>query len=284
MDSSIKAKLDANYTVNLVRLSLNSPVGHGKVWVLVEGEDDCKIYPKFFQQDKCRIEQVHGGCSQLEEAIAKLQYLENYTFGIRDADFHHITKTRSLYKNLFYTDCHDIEMTMIQNDTVFENILYEYSLQANVLAIKKNILNEASFVGYVRYYNDINNSSFNFEGLKYGDIITQNQEGNLCLDKSLCLQKLNKCSQYRTITVDEKIIKSFINSNITVDLYQLVNGHDFIKLLACRINFIIKRGISYNDVSKSLRNSYRMDDFKQTKLYSHLVSWQNNLGYNILMT
>jgi hypothetical protein len=284
MDSSIKIKLDAYYTVNLVRLNFNSPVGEDKIWVLVEGEDDCKIYPKFFQETMCKIEEVHGGCGQLEIAISQLLKYTNQIIGIRDADFCHLTGNYSPYKNLFYTDCHDIEMTMIQNHTVFENILYEYFLQTEAFDIKKNILKEASFVGYIRYYNNKNNDSINFKEIPFGKIVT-NRDNNLCLQEDLLIQELNNRSPDKTTEIDKNMVKQFIDSNEVKNLYQLVNGHDFIKLLSLRINLSIAVGkINPKDIAKSLRNTYRIDDFKQTQLYSKLLQWQTNLGYDILIT
>jgi hypothetical protein len=284
MASSIASKLSANYTINLIRLSLNSPTGQDKVWVLVEGEDDCKIYPKFFRQNKCNVEQVHGGYSQLEISIETLQQFKNQIIGVRDADFCHLSEKDSLYENLFYTDCHDIEMTMIQNHTVFKNILYEYALQAEDINIKQNILEEASFVGYVRYYNDNNSCSINFEGISFGDI-TINQNNKLLLQKTGCIQKLNERSPHKTSTIDESVINTFTTLNPVEDLFQLVNGHDFIKLLSCRINFRIeKKSISHKDVAKSLRNTYRINDFEETQLYKKLAHWQTTFGHDILAT
>ncbi|MDR1022268.1 MAG: hypothetical protein LBL94_03205 [Prevotellaceae bacterium] len=34
-------------------MTLNSPIGQNSIWVFVEGDDDCKIYPKFFDESKC---------------------------------------------------------------------------------------------------------------------------------------------------------------------------------------------------------------------------------------
>ena len=128
MNSSITNSLNANYTINLIRQTFNSPSGQDKIWILVEGEDDCKIYSKFFQEKKCKIEQVHGGVAQLETAIEQLQKYKDRVIGIRDADFCNITNNYNAFANLFYTDYHDIEMMMIYNDETFKNILFEYGL------------------------------------------------------------------------------------------------------------------------------------------------------------
>jgi hypothetical protein len=284
MASTLKSNLDATYTINLFRLSQNSPAGQGLIWVFVEGDDDCKIYPKFFQPDKCKIEQVHGGCVQLEKALSELQEYTDIVIGIRDADFCHLLNNYSNLPNLFYTDCHDIEMTIIRNDTAFTNIFFEYHLQTESINIRQNILEEASFVGYIRYYNEINNCSINFEGLSFGNICTRNLNNKLRLQKNDLIQMLNLRSPDKTCEILEDVLNQFIQSSNVTDLYQLVNGHDFIKLLQCRINFIItQQKVSDKVVAKSLRASYQIEHFRNTQLYNQLVSWQNSHGYDIIL-
>jgi len=283
MTSEIKSSLNSTYIINLIKLEQNSPIGENSIWVLFEGADDLKLYPKLFKTDKCKIEFVHGGCGQLEKAIAGLQKYANFILGIQDADFLHLTKKYSAYQNLLYTDCHDIEMTMIKNDAVFNNILYEYSLQEKKREIKQNILTEASFIGYIRYYNDVNNYSIRFKGLTFGNIVTKEKDDSLSLQKSALINNLNERSVEKKVTIEESIVNQFISSNSSLDLYQLVSGHDFIELLQHRINFVItNRKVKDTIISISLRNSYQIEHFKQTQLYKNILLWQNNHKHNIL--
>ena len=283
MKSSIKENLDANYTVNFIHLSLNSPIGRDKIWVLVEGEDDCKIYPKFFKENNRKIEQVHGGCGQLEIVIEKLQKYNDKVIGIRDADFCHITNNYLPFPNMFYTDFHDIEMMMIHNDSVFKNIFYDFGLSEVSNEIKNNLLEETVFVGYIRYYNELNDCRLNFQGLSFGNLHKKNDDNSLILLKKELIDEINNRSTQKKIVIDKEIIDKFSKS---VDLslsYQLINGHDFTKLLAFRINFILtSKKLNDKEVSKSLRNSYTMNEFKQTDLFKNIQVWQHNSCVDIL--
>jgi len=125
MNRSLKANTNGNDKANDIRLSLNTPSGSKIVWVLVEGEDDGKIYPKFFDTSKAKVEYVNGKTS-LIEALEILTQETKQVVGIADADFLHLNKLYPQVKNLFYTDYHDIEMTMLSFEDVRDNLLTEY--------------------------------------------------------------------------------------------------------------------------------------------------------------
>lgn len=55
MNKSLKDNTGEKDKINDIRLSLNTPKGSQTIWILVEGEDDCKIYPKFFDQTKSKV-------------------------------------------------------------------------------------------------------------------------------------------------------------------------------------------------------------------------------------
>ena len=157
MNRSLKANTNGNDKANDIRLSLNTPRGSKIVWVLVEGEDDGKIYPKFFDASKAKVEYVNGKTS-LIEALEILTQETKQVVGIADADFLHLNKLYPRVKNLFYTDYHDIEMTMLSFEEVRNNLLTEYQLQDKQQTIWQNVLEEASYIGYIRWYNDINDN------------------------------------------------------------------------------------------------------------------------------
>ncbi len=61
-DRSLQGNADsATIKANEILLALQSPVGCKLIWILVEGADDCKIYSKFFEYDKARVDFTNGG-------------------------------------------------------------------------------------------------------------------------------------------------------------------------------------------------------------------------------
>ena len=273
MNRSLKANTNGNDKANDIRLSLNTPSGSKIVWVLVEGEDDGKIYPKFFDASKAKVEYVNGKTS-LIEALEILTQETKQVVGIADADFSHLNNRYPQVKNLFYTDYHDIEMTMINFEEVRINLLTEYRMQDKQEAIFKNVLEEASYVGYIRWYNDINDSKINFKGVKYGEMIGLNN-GKIHLIKSQLLEKLNERSKNKKEDLTEKLITEFIEERTTDDSLNLCNGHDTINLFS----LLLEGKASTNSFAKELRLSFTNEHFSKTKLYKQLQECQRQNNF-----
>ena len=273
MNRSLKANTNGNDKANDIRLSLNTPRGSKIVWVLVEGEDDCKIYPKFFDDSKAKVEYVNGKTS-LIEALEILAKETKQLVGIADADFSHLNNRYPQVKNLFYTDYHDIEMTMFSFESVRNNILTEYQLQDKQQTIWQNILEEASYVGYIRWYNDINVSKIKFKGVEYSKI-AELVDKKLKLQKPLLLATLNQRSTNKEITLTDEIVTTFIETKSTDDSMNWCSGHD----VAAFLSLIIGSERTLKEVEKALRLSFNMQHFKRTKLYKQLQEWQRQNNF-----
>ena len=277
-DRSLRNNVDAIDKIIDIRLSLRSDVGSKIVWILVEGEDDCKIYPQFFDDTKTKVEFVNGGKGQLSIALNTLSVETEQVIGIQDADFLHLEKSYPAVKNLFYTDYHDIEIMMLSFDNVIYNLFSEYCLTERREDIWGNTLQEASHVAYIRWYNEKNNCKIRFSGLKYGDYLTEIENGKLSIKNQNLLQILNERSQNKTQTLTSENIDDFITTNRTDDLLNLCNGHDVTALLS----LIIGGQVSHKEFCRHLRLSFTIQHFSQTKLYSDIFNWQIKHGYAIL--
>ena len=105
--------------LNQIRMDLNHPNTQGKVFVLVEGESDIRLYRKLFNDAICKVEIVPGGNVKLESCVADISSSYPLAIGIRDADFIHLSSEAYNKVNMFLTDYHDIEMTMIADEDTF---------------------------------------------------------------------------------------------------------------------------------------------------------------------
>ena len=278
-DRSLRGNVDATDKINDIRLSLNSVMGSKMVWILVEGEDDCKLYDKFFDAAKAKVEFVNGGKGQLTIALNTLTAETEQVIGIQDADFLHLDKSYPAVKNLFYTDFHDIETTMLNFNDVLRNLFTEYRMQKQQEDIWTNVLEETSYIAYIRWYNDKNNCEILFSGLRFGkEALSVVSDGKITLHKEGLLRELNERSQNKTEELTSENIDSFIVSNKTNDLLNLCNGHDLTALLS----LIIGGKVSHNEFCRHLRLSFTFQYFSQTKLYSAISTWQTESGYSIL--
>lgn len=279
MNKSLRDNTGEKDKINDIRLSLNTPKGSQTIWVLVEGEDDCKIYPKFFKASQCKVEYINGGKEKLRTAIKVLSQETNQVIGIQDADFLNLEGMATTALPLFYTDCHDIEMTMLSFEGVRNNLLTEYCLQDKQEIIWQNILSEAAYLGYIRWYNDKNDNKIIFSGLGYGDFVSPTAT-EIHWETTRLLDNLNQRSKNKHTPLTETLIDTFISTHKTVDLLNLCNGHDVIALLA----LLMSGKATPKSLSKDLRLSFTISYFRQTRLYAQLQEWQEQTHFYIVKT
>src|SRR5580693_6880159 len=119
-------KQDITYQdkLNELKLDISHPNSIGKVFVLLEGESDVRLFRKLFNLENCKVENIPGGNPKLEECVQTL--IANYALviGIRDADFIHLNNIPYQKANIFLTDFHDIEMVMISTDELFSALAF----------------------------------------------------------------------------------------------------------------------------------------------------------------
>jgi len=267
----MKKYLDSTDKINEIKQELNHPLGKAKIWVLVEGVDDVKIYRKLIDAENVKVETVEGGISHLKTALSVLLIETKRVLGIRDADFLHLELVKEEAEALFLTDYHDIEIQMFHSDKVLKSLFNEYQVEDDINKIRSEILAAVSFLGYVRWYNNKNNYGLNFQGISFEKLFDNKTI-------SLNQKKLVKYINERSPNKEKEIVIDDVNAmiNKSIDLYQLCNGHDVIKLLRLFINFKRNNRKPVNDdgISSALRLSYTYDDFKKTKLFEALNEWE----------
>lgn len=177
-----------------IRLSLRSKPGRDKIWILVEGIDDEKVYSKFFRKDRVKIKEVPGSCLMIETVVPELNDESGQVIGIKDADFIRLHGETVLHGAIFITDQHDLEMMMLKSDRVLENIDAEYSPGVDIFDIRNEILNQASFIGYIRWFNDTNQLQICFKGISHGSFY----DGDGGYKKEECVSDLNLRSSNKT--------------------------------------------------------------------------------------
>ena len=145
----------------------------GKVFILIEGTDDEKIYRHFLNEQKV-IFYVTKNCLYVVELlrIFKTNPLhKNKIIGIKDADFDHMLhRSYPDLENLFLTDFHDIEMTILSVSEEFESSLKaECCLQTTTPLVEK-VAKDLKSLSYLRLYNEVTVADKELEGVKLDGI------------------------------------------------------------------------------------------------------------------
>lgn len=275
-------KQDITYQdkLNELRLDISHPNSRGLVFIFVEGDSDIRLFRKFFNLKNCKVENIPGGKSKLEDGIYELLKIYNLIIGIRDADFIHLNEMPYSKSNIFLTDAHDIEMCIISEDELFSNILSEFTdiPVDKHNDVRSNILKSIEEISLLKWLNDIENLEIKFEGTGFRDIIVfANSNINF---REYFTRILGK-SPNAVIKDLELVIKKINALKVkNPNDFQLCNGHDFIQALSQFIREKYGKGLGDDYLASICRINYNNIQFSKSNLYNETNKWalENNLS------
>ena len=275
-----------NTKLNEIRLSKNHPSVKDKVFVLLEGKTDIKLFRNIFNPDKTYITQINGK-EKLKQALEILQN-EGYSkiFGIKDSDFDNLEHITYENINLFITDYTDMEIHMIES-SAFESIINEFASESCYKIflnnLKENLYNETISIGYIRWFNEKLSKSINFKRLNYENFINKS-ECNISIDLNKLINEVVNISSLNKQEIENEIKNLKLISD---DYLQICNGHDITKILAYLLNYqgnSDKTNIKQERIEEALRLSYSFNDFQKTILYNNLDNWQQQHNIQFFKT
>ena len=262
---------------NELRLDMSHPNSRGQAFVLVEGDSDIRLFRKLFDTNHCKVERVPGGNPKVEACVETLRTFYALVIGIRDADFIHLNTTPYSKPNMFLTDFHDIEMTLIAEDAVFSAILFELTNKQKQehSAIRTAIFNIIEAISLLKWQNDREDLKIEFGKTGFQDLISLAHSN---IDFPQYFSRLLSKSENIRIN-DIAIIQDKINALKTQypNPFQLSNGHDFMKALSKFLGETQQANrMSDEDIASAFRISFTDAFFKKTALYQHTKSWADS--------
>ena len=259
-------------------LDISHPNNNGQVFILLEGNSDIRLFRKFFNLQNCKVERIPGGNSKVEECVADLIKIYSLVIGIRDADFIKLGTIPYLKPNMFLTDYHDMEMSLITEEETFSAIVFEYTdiEKSNHVNFRETIIKAINSVSYLKLLNQIENLEIKFEPT-FIDLI---DFAGLKIDFPQYFGRLLGKSPNAKITDLPTIVARMQALEATSPHpYQLCNGHDFIKALTI---FIRQNGKAKSCNTESLASAFRMnfrnEYFVKTDLFVESKKWADTVN------
>ncbi len=271
-----------DYKINELRLDISHPNSDGLAFVLVEGDTDIRLFRKLFNLNNCKVESVPGGNSKIEDGVAELLNKSELVIGIRDADFIHLNNIEYTNKNIFLTDLHDIEMSLVAEDEVFSAIIFEFtSLPKNEHSNTRNeIFNHIDKISLLKWLNEKENLGFKFKDVGIQDLLSfsDNSFDFVAYFSRLIAKSPNTAEHDFNLILNKIENLKTLNPN----KYQLCNGHDYIKAFA---TFLRQKGnrksVSEDDISILFRTNYRLEFYQNTALFRNTKAWSEVVNCNI---
>lgn len=268
-----KEDVTYQYKLNELKLDISHPNSKGINFVLVEGKSDIRLFRKLFNFDKCKVQNIPGGKIKLEECVSDLLKKHHLIIGIRDADFIHLNDKVYSKHNMFLTDFHDIEITILAQEDVLNALFFEYTNlpKEKHIDLRNNMMKSIEKLGCLKWLNDRENLEFKFSA-GFQDLISFADKK---IDFSKYLKRVLSKSDNARIK-DKDIIQRKIDSLVLEkpDLLQLTNGHDLLKIFAKYFNEKTNHKRHDNeDLATAIRMSFTANHFEKTKLYIELLAW-----------
>ncbi len=259
-------------------LDISHPNSKGINFIFVEGGSDIKLFRKLFDPEKCKIEEIPGGNQNLEQCVSDLVKRHSLIIGIRDADFINLSTAPYSKRNMFLTDYHDIEMTMLSQTTVLNALLFEFTNYSKEehLQFRDNIIKSISMISYLKWLNDKKGLGLKLSA-GFQDLISfDNYEINFDEYLKRVLSKSENAKIKDKNIINEKIHDLF---KLNPDMMQLTNGHDLLNTFAKF--FREKTGhkaLTEENIASAFRMTFTVEHFYETNLYTNLKEWciQNN--------
>lgn len=300
-----------------VKVLLNEiRMASGNEFLIVEGYSDSKLLNPFFEENVRTLNPRRGSNNKgvviktIQEMntkkITEIAYKKKDIAGIVDADFNKIYgNIRRDIKNLFYTDTHDID-SMIFLTPAFHKVINNLYWDPELINIKK-IQDKC-----VEISSEFGLYLLSFYENKHYSLIKKFKPIEQFFDESLTFNHKKAIKTLKLMYKDNQVSRTELNriksslfqrKHQKLDLYQLANGHDIIRVFAMltlwdKLNLKKKRmGFNYKnhlikdsyrreylikELEDILRISYEYELFKNSNLYKQIVNYQNTIGIKFL--
>lgn len=260
--------------IDALRLNLRHYKSRGETFVLVEGISDVRFYKKFFNHSTTTVEFISGGVARLEQCVQELSSEFPLVIGIRDADFIRLNGISYNKRNMFLTDCHDMEMTILNHPKTLSAILHEYLEQSyQHLEFRDSIMQMILPLSCLKWLNIKDSLELPCAGVGFIDLLLwDNSSVNITEFLSRVLPKKNS---HISLSKEDLLAKIQEAKDSKPDLLQVTNGHD---MLAAFAEYFRKheerKGISKERLEEACRIAFDDSAFKETGLYEELQAWQ----------
>ena len=246
--------------------------------IVVEGSSDEKFLTHFIIVDEVDIVIAHGR-EKVLKAMPPIRARFPGVLCIIDADFDHLTGTDVSADDVIVTSEHDIEMMLVKSNA-FNRVVGELGSKGKLAAVGQDqspwtiIERPAHALGCLRLYSAQNDLNLKFERLRFRFLDKRTFQFAI---KEM-VQEVFQHSQKPNLDVPAAV--GFISEwqSRQHDRHLMCCGHDFALLLGRALQSLIGSQTTVatetEQIERSLRLAFSVEDFRQTKLYDDIRAWE----------
>ena len=267
-------------TKSAIRQAMMSPAGMRTAWVVVEAEDDYAVYSKFMNPDTTVVKtsednEGRRGYANVEIIVEEIreEVPQAHIIGIRDADYSKYEEGFSVTDNVFLTDRRDLEMMLLEAESVHQALKEWMSGFEEKLDTCFPICRH---FGYLRIYNDVLELSIRFhDNLRTSQFWDYSTQSLVTGWRERCTERFVALANGQCTTAS---LEAFITSKLLSEesVYDICRGHDLLRLLS--LTMIDVQTYSVPHIMAKMTAAFSLEDFKNTVLYENIQSWQESDG------
>jgi hypothetical protein len=276
----LRASVNADGIANRVRMKR---LKHAGAFLLVEGEDDKKLFKNFVDTASCIIQIAYGK----PNVLGALAILEQNGFrgvlAIADADFAHLEGQPPRSPNLVWTDTHDLE-TMLLASPALDRLLSERGdedkladfMRSAGSDVRAMLLKLGTSVGYLRWLSQREAMSLFFDDLPFDEFLN---EKTLALNEGALLRVLQSRSRKGVLIEADIRAKIALLKSVEHDPWQVCCGHDLVSVVSIALLRVFgankEADVKPGRLEESLRLAFTAADFKGTRLWTAIRAWED---------
>ena len=268
--NSIFSNLTAENTAAEISLILSADYKRKKTVILLEGEDDVKVF-RFLVGEDVTLIKAYGASTTVDKFMPENFPDEKRVIGIRDKDY----QTKKRFERIFYCDYCCCEMMLVSDDETFEKLAVNfYRGKLPYSKLRYEILSKLFYLSVVRLCSDRYRWGLRISDTDLSKIINP----RLNPTRAAVINFINAYNPRNKINPKrEKQIAYVRNTGKITDYLEITNGHDFVEamLIYCAQSSSSNKRRSLTDkaISGALRCAYSLSAFKKTRLYSDLTEY-----------
>lgn len=250
-----------------IKMQWDTPAYDGKFLLLVEHDNDKRCYFKMFNPDKVAIK-TSRGCNCMKRLFDAVQPYGIPNFAIQDSDFARVCGRQPREINYFLTDCHDHEMMCLSDIEVMKSIFINLA-QLYDPALVSEVFDDLKMLSFFKWYNYDQRLMVNFRGYKARGKSKADLH-SFAVIYSIVKPQSPKCAK----VITETDIREFISRQISWNMFETTNGHDFLDLLSQYIGLKYRMpNLNSEHLRPIIYTSFTLNRFKNTQLYKDIYDW-----------
>ncbi|MBP2844104.1 DUF4435 domain-containing protein [Dickeya oryzae] len=259
-----------------IKLLLNHNIYKDKIFVLVEGVSDKKLFRSLIEGSHIAVEPANGKGVLIPVMESLYESSHSRLFGICDSDFDLLNGNPNKYESIdvYMTDYHDTEMLLFNSNSLdkFIDEFSSYENHASIQAeLKENVTSAAYKLGLIRWVNDIHRLNIIFDGLDYSLFMDINKLSINIRVSDFVNYLLARSKNKSSIATLEFILEESDKLHaLNRDANHVANGHDvtaIISRLYSQAWVSVDRNLNKERIESHLRTGYTIDEFKKTNLF-----------------